>query len=189
MVDCVGQSGGLAMLWMAEAQIDILNFSRRHINIIVQSSLSGIIPWKLMGFYGHPVANKRDEGWSILRHIATLEPGHWIFLGDFNEILNESEKCGGRSRPRGLMESFQDTLEACGLSDLGFKGPQYTWSNCQEGSDLIKERLDRVVANRSWCELFREAAVWVGMAISSDHVLITLHAMGFAPPQLQRHPF
>jgi hypothetical protein len=189
VVDCVGRSGGLAMLWMAEAQIEIQNFSRRHINIIVRSYLSGITPWKLTGFYGHPVANKRDEGWSILRHISTLEPGPWICLGDFNEILNESEKWGGRSRPRGLMESFQGTLEACGLSDLGFKGPKYTWSNCQEGLDLIKERLDRVVANRSWCEFFREAEVWVGAAISSDHAPITLHVTGLAPKQLQRRPF
>jgi hypothetical protein len=87
------------------------------------------------------------------------------------------------------MESFQGTLEACGLSDLGFKGPKYTWSNCQEGLDLIKERLDRVVANRSWCEFFREAEVWVGAAISSDHAPITLHVTGLAPKQLQRRPF
>jgi exonuclease III len=174
VVECVGRSGGLAMLWRAEAEVEIQNFSHRHINAIVRPNSFGFSPWKITGFYGHLVANKREEGWSLLWHIATLEPDPWICLGDFNEILNETKKFGGRSQPRALMEAFQNTLEVCGLFDLGFKGPKYTWSNCQEGPYLIKERLDRVVANRSWCELFREVEVWVGVAIRSDHSPVIL---------------
>lgn len=177
VVDCVGRSGGLALLWTAEAGVTIQNFSRRHINAMVVSREINS-PWKFTGFYGHPDTSKREEGWNLLRHIANLEPGPWVCLGDFNEILKGSEKYGGRSRPRGLMEAFQKTLEDCNLSDLGFKGPKYTWSNCQDGSALIRERLDRVVANRGWCDLFSDAEVLIGVAISSDHSPIFLHPLG-----------
>ena len=53
-------------------------------------------------------------------------------------------------RPSNFMQAFQQTLEECGMADLGYYGPKYTWSNCQEGLDLIKERLDRGVAKHEW---------------------------------------
>lgn len=76
----------------------------------------------------------------------------WVCLGDFNEILSLDEKFGGSGRQRGLMKNFQNTLEVCGLSKLGYKGPKYTWNNEKVGADFTKERLDCVVANRGWCD-------------------------------------
>jgi hypothetical protein len=38
--------------------------------------------------------------------------------GDFNEILEGSEKFGGCCRAPELMEVFKETLAACELSDL-----------------------------------------------------------------------
>ena len=35
------------------------------------------------------------------------------------------------------MAAFQKTLEECDLTDLGFIGPKFTWSNCQEGHAII----------------------------------------------------
>ena len=65
------------------------------------------------------------KAWNLLRHIARMEPMPWVCLGDFNEILSVDEKYRRRRHQRGLMENFQKTLEACGLSDLGYKGPKY----------------------------------------------------------------
>jgi hypothetical protein len=48
------------------------------------------------------------------------------------------------------MIAFQQTLEFCELSDLGFNGPRFTWTNCREESDFTKVRLDRGVANLAW---------------------------------------
>ena len=47
-------------------------------------------------------------------------------LGDFNEIINLSEKWGGNEHHQNLMESFQSALEDCALLDLGFQGPKFT---------------------------------------------------------------
>ncbi|XP_059436088.1 uncharacterized protein LOC132169016 [Corylus avellana] len=188
VVDSVGRSGGLALMWQYDSGVEILNFSRRHINAKVSSHSDGV-PWKLTGFYGQPNASKRMEGWSLLRHIAKLEPEPWVCVGDFNEILNLSEKFGGHGRPSKLMEDFQSALDDCGLSELGFRGPKYTWSNCQEGPGLIKEKLDRVVANQAWCELFCGAEVSVTAAISSDHSPIFLQPLGFSFERQQQKRF
>jgi exonuclease III len=40
VVDSVGKNGGLALLWMTESEVEIQNYSRRHINAKVCSSLT-----------------------------------------------------------------------------------------------------------------------------------------------------
>jgi hypothetical protein len=67
------------------------------------------------------------------------------------------------------MEDFQRALEDCSLSDLGFSGPKFTWSNGCDGAAFTQERLDRVVANSEWCEYFKEVKVAVLARRSSDH--------------------
>lgn len=99
-------------------------------------------------------------------------------FGNFNEIVSLSEKWGGSGRQRGLMEAFQKTLEDCSLSDLGYRGPKYTWINCRDENQFTKERLDRVVANQSWCDLYREVDVVVGAALSSDHSPLFINLLG-----------
>lgn len=48
-------------------------------------------------------------------------------MGDFNEIVDLSEKYGGAVRNEAQMERFRSTLEECNLGDLGYKGSKYTW--------------------------------------------------------------
>jgi exonuclease III len=52
-VDCVGRSGGLALLWMNEFGVTIQNFSRRHVNAVIRDEEKAIT-WKFTGFYEHP---------------------------------------------------------------------------------------------------------------------------------------
>jgi hypothetical protein len=66
------------------------------------------------------------------------------------------------------------------LSDLGFKGSKYTWTNCQRDGDFIKERLDRVVANAAWCDMHRSIEVQVLATCMSDHKPIVLQLFGMA---------
>ena len=81
----------------------------------------------------------------------------------------QSEKWGGRGHPNGQMIAFQRVLEFCELSDLGFSGPKYTWSNCRDSSDFTKVRLDGGTANCEWRELFSLAEIIVEVVPCSDH--------------------
>jgi hypothetical protein len=44
------------------------------------------------------------------------------------------------------MEGFLQALEICGLGDLGYVGPCYTWSNRRFDASFTQERLDRATA-------------------------------------------
>jgi len=61
VVDPVGRSGGLALLWRGEDNLEIYNYSRRHINAVVKDD-EGHPYWKLTGFYGIQTA---VNGWSL----------------------------------------------------------------------------------------------------------------------------
>jgi hypothetical protein len=76
------------------------------------------------------------------------------------------------------MRDFQQTIEECDLTDLGFSGPKYTWSNCREDLGFIKERLDRGFANQEWRDLFPEAVIVVELALGSDHLPVFLRLAG-----------
>ncbi|XP_059454935.1 uncharacterized protein LOC132185138 [Corylus avellana] len=73
--------------------------------------------------------------------------------------------------------------------DLGFRGPKYTWTNCQEGQNLIKERLDRCLANLEWRDIFPEAEIVVEVMTSSDHAVLVLQLLGQHKQQLKRRNF
>jgi hypothetical protein len=68
------------------------------------------------------------------------------------------------------MESFRLALADYGLRDLGFLGDKYTWrNNSHDTNKYIKERLDRTVGNRSWCNRFPYYKVIIGDPRHSDH--------------------
>ncbi|CAI9777355.1 unnamed protein product [Fraxinus pennsylvanica] len=42
----------------------------------------------------------------------------WVVVGDFNSIRNNSERHGGRPRPMGAMEDFNQFIDNCGLMEI-----------------------------------------------------------------------
>jgi ribonuclease HI len=65
-------------------------------------------------------------------------------------------------------------MNTCSMLDLGFSGPKYTWSNGQDISTLIMQRLDRAWVNSEWRILFPEAYVTHLTRTHSDHCPILL---------------
>lgn len=57
------------------------------------------------------------------------------------------------------MANFSDALSDCGLFDLGYRGPVWTFDNKKEGVRNVKARLDNGVASSSWSNIFIEATI------------------------------
>lgn len=68
-------------------------------------------------------------------------------------------------------------ISECGLVDLEFKGPKFTWRNNRRGDDFIMERIDMAFANAKWRELHEQAMVFVEAAIESDHNPLLLNTV------------
>lgn len=97
----------------------------------------------------------------------------WFIGGDFNEILSDSEKHGGRIGLPRQMNDFNLTLTESGLSDLSFEGYLFTWSNNRETPRTDRCQLDLVCANfEAICA--SPTAIHVQQH-GSDHLPIVLH--------------
>lgn len=120
--------------------------------------------WDLTAVYGSPQRTMRHFLWDGLREISNNISGAWCAIGDFNALLSQVDKEGGRDR-NGVCRDFQNCLMDCGLEDLGFRGNPFTW---QRGN--LKERLDRAVGNVQWHLRFQEASIFLLPNYMSDHV-------------------
>ncbi|KAL8493015.1 hypothetical protein ACS0TY_024285 [Phlomoides rotata] len=128
-VDCDrsgnGRRGGLGLLWKSDFKVSIQSFSFNHIDALVDEG----VDWRFIGIYGHPEDNQKWRTWALIDRLGEDFMGKWLCVGDFNEILY-------------------------GLSDMGYSGHAYTWSNKQSGLDNIQERLDRGLASDELMETF-----------------------------------
>ena len=80
-------------------------------------------------------------------------------MGDFNELLSCNDKLGGNPLNPRRVQMFKDYLDSCGMVDLGYHGPKFTWVNKREVGHFIQERLDRGFANIDWRDLYLKATV------------------------------
>ncbi|CAL9021651.1 unnamed protein product [Prunus brigantina] len=156
VVASAGASGGLCLLWTEEVNIRALSFSPHHIDVEVQ--VLGVHgKWRLTGFYGHPVTAERHKSWELLSRLGSASSLPWVCIGDFNEILAAHEKLGGAVRNERQMQNFRQAIDSCGLKDLGYRGPKFTW--WRNGPEDIRVRLDRGLATWEWCTLFPQAKI------------------------------
>lgn len=179
-VSSVGSSGGLALLWTKHTNVELISFSRFHMDSLVTLAESET-QFHLTGIYGASETDRRAITWNLLRTLHSSEPKPWFVGGDFNEILANSEKVGGRPRAPAQMAAFNAALADCELSDMGFTGCPFTWSNNQTDPRTVRCRLDRVCANVEAMELYPEAYVEHVEHPGSDHIPIVLKLHRPAP--------
>jgi hypothetical protein len=179
--------GGLALLWSNEVSVQIQSYSPSHIDaeILPNDGAS----WRFTGFYGNPDHHRRIESWDLLRRLGSDSFLPWMICGDFNEIVDNGEKLGIRSRPQRQMKIFREALDDCRLEDLGYQGPKFTWCNMQNNEDVVFARLDRGVCTREWLHLFPSTKARIIPFVFSDHHAVIVDCLRTTPslPERKHH--
>ncbi|KAL5538919.1 hypothetical protein UlMin_042378 [Ulmus minor] len=156
-----GRSGRICLLWTDSVDVHLLNGSKGHIDAIISSHNN--LKWRFTEMYGNPDTTLRTHFWDLLKRLGDSQSLPWLCGGDMNEILFDHEKRGGGGRALYLIRNFREALEYCNLADLGFRGPKFTWcrgnSNSPSNSTFVQERLDRMLGNSGWSDLFPNSIV------------------------------
>ncbi|XP_073367941.1 uncharacterized protein [Aegilops tauschii subsp. strangulata] len=172
-VSSSGRSGGLVLFWNNEIKLEIQGYSKYHIDAIM--SELGTVPWRLSCIYGEAKVADRYKTWDTLRSLAGTSSLPWLAMGDFNEVLRQSEHDGVSLRSQSQMDSFRDALDVCCLHDLGHSGLPWTFEKKVAGGSFTRVRLDRAVVDAVWSSLFPSAQLDHVASACSDHSPIVLN--------------
>ena len=147
-------------------RVELLPYSQYHIDVILTEGDKE--PWRLTCVYGEAQLSERHKTWSLLKFIKSSSSLPWVCIGDFNEVLHQSEHVGIQERSRARIEGFREMVDVCGLSDLGFEGRSWTFENKVAGGSYCRVRLDHGLATADWCSRFPCAKVKHLAAAASD---------------------
>ncbi|XP_056685778.1 uncharacterized protein [Spinacia oleracea] len=100
--------------------------------------------------------NERVALWKDLCGIGGNMNKPWVVMGDFNCVLNVEERIGAPVRHQSMVD-FRNCVTCCGLEDVNSAGHFFTWNNKQEGDNRVFSKIDRVMANDMWMQLFPSA--------------------------------
>lgn len=104
--------------------------------------------------------------------------------GDFNIIVNSEERSGGAPPDALAITDFCSFIIDCGLIDIGFKGLPFTWKGCN-----LSQRLDRLLFNQSWLDIFAQNEVTHAIRRCSDHRPLILCANISIVPRVSNFRF
>ncbi|GLT77972.1 hypothetical protein SLA2020_495240 [Shorea laevis] len=196
IVDANGFAGGLWLLWDAsQISADVIADSDQAIHAIVKVRSPSSLPcieWFFSSVYGRPQFDLRSKLWQELRTLSPYFKGPWVIAGDFNDVVDQSEKFRGAPISQHRVQAFTSCMNDCQMMDLGFIGGRFTWVNMQSDGHVIRERLDRVWCNADWKLNFSEASVFHLPRVHSDHCPLLLdldpskHAFGKRPFKLEK---
>ncbi|XP_071902212.1 uncharacterized protein [Coffea arabica] len=102
--------------------------------------------------------------WQAMKEVKECYSSPWLITGDFNVISNINKRSGGGPPNDRNMEEFNEAITDCGLSEVAFDGPIFTWTNGR-----VWQRLDRALANEGWMEIFEITKVSHLVRGRSDH--------------------
>jgi hypothetical protein len=150
-----GKGGGLALYWQEGVTVDLISFSKRHIDVHVSGGPYAM-KWRSTFVYGEPKASERHHFWDTVKNLRNQSSEPWLMMGDFNEALWQEEHFSQTRRAENLMRNFREALQHCNLYDIGFVGVPWTYDNKQHGDRNIKVRLDHAVVSPAWSASFPE---------------------------------
>ncbi|XP_074359588.1 uncharacterized protein LOC141699242 [Apium graveolens] len=153
-VDVQGRSGGIALFWRRQDEVQLLSYSRNHIDVVVD--IRGWSKFRMTGIYGEPDRIRRSETWNLIKGLKSQSMVPWCLIGDMNNVVKQEDKKGGHSYPSWLIQGFRDTLEECELEDVELTGYPYTWERGHGTESWIEVKLDRALVNKEFVTIFTE---------------------------------
>ncbi|CAA7020262.1 unnamed protein product [Microthlaspi erraticum] len=160
-----GLIGGLALFYFDSFNVKIISSNNRLIDIEATIEEHKVF----MSFiYGDPVYERRDKVWDQLSQLSLTRHGPWFMIGDFNEMVGNHEKRGGRRRAESSFLPFRCMLDDCGMILFLCKGNFLSWMGYRS-SGKVQCRLDRAVGNEDWHHCFSHTNVEYLRLWDSDH--------------------
>ncbi|XP_048604770.1 uncharacterized protein LOC125582228 [Brassica napus] len=172
------RKGRIWVLWSPQMRVTPVFKSDQMITVSVLAE--GETEEFLCSFvYAENTIERRKELWDDIKahqNSPMFRNKEWIIMGDFNDILEEDEhsnhQVAGLSTPG--MRDFEEVIQYCSLTDMGYQGPKFTWCNKRE-EGIICKKLDRILVNETWLNQRTQAYGVFEAGGCSDHLRGRFH--------------
>jgi hypothetical protein len=82
-----GKGGGLVLYWQEGITVDLLSFSKRHIDVHISGGpYDGM--WRCTIVYEEPKMSDRHHMWTLIQQLKPKSSEPWLMFGDFNEAMS-----------------------------------------------------------------------------------------------------
>ncbi|KAF8023889.1 hypothetical protein BT93_F1165 [Corymbia citriodora subsp. variegata] len=158
----------------------------------LSSAAKGVLdPYISTSFSSEDDLDDDPPGSSVSRSLSPLPIMYRLDVvgvqggGDFNAILDSSDRMGSPDIWILAFDELKECLEQAELFDLRYVGFRFTWSSFS-GVNRKQRKIDRVLVNNTWCSLFSYSeAAFLAPGIS-DHSPMVVRILA---PNPRRSPF
>ncbi|KAG7543408.1 Ribonuclease H domain [Arabidopsis thaliana x Arabidopsis arenosa] len=116
----------------------------------------------------------KETIWDQLTDLGRSREDPWYLTGDFNDIIDSSEKQGGPSIHEGPFVDIRYFMAECDLYDLRHSGNFFSWRG-KRHDHIIHCRLDRAMSNGAWAEAYPSSRCEYLRFEGSDHRPLLTH--------------
>lgn len=103
------------------------------------------------------------------KHRIVVDDKAWALLGDFNVAMKLSEYSMSSSKIPVGVSDFLDCINLIEVEDINYSSLQFTWTKSPNGVNGLLKKLDRVMANLKFLEVFPLAHAIFKPYRISDH--------------------
>ncbi|XP_021840005.2 uncharacterized protein [Spinacia oleracea] len=135
--------------------VDVKFMSSQMVHCFVTSKPAGHTFWCSF-IYGHSDKKDREALWKDLSHLATSISMAWVIMGDFNAIMAIEDRVGSLVK-WGEIQPMRSCMSSCNLAEVKTMERHFTWTNKQDGAARVFTRIDRILANSQWEDIFTTA--------------------------------
>ncbi|GKB34518.1 hypothetical protein Tco_0879460 [Tanacetum coccineum] len=119
--------------------------------------------------YGSKVVTQK--GADLGFHKNVVRGASWILMGDFNFALNMEDSFLGSSHMESAMCDFKDCVTNIEVFDINSFGFHFTWNQKPKGRGGILKKLNRIMGNIGFVDVFPRAYSLFQPYRISDHSL------------------
>ncbi|GKB68694.1 zinc knuckle CX2CX4HX4C containing protein [Tanacetum coccineum] len=114
-----------------------------------------VASWNIRGLNFSP---KQSEVRHVISEnnlsVCAILESPWCILGDFNAALFLDDKAAGMSSVDISMREFKECVEDIEVMDVQSLGLHFTWSQKPKGKDVVLKKIDRIMANLGFNDMF-----------------------------------
>lgn len=161
----------MALLWKQDLEVTILHTCQNYIDTRIKAAGKSFFATFV---YGEPDRSQRKLIWDQITHQGRDREEPWFLTGDFNDIIDSSEKQGGPIRHDGTFVDIRSFMAECDLYDLRHSGNFLSWRG-KRHDHLVHCRLDRAMSNGAWAEAYPSSRCDYLDFEGSDHMPLLTH--------------